>query len=171
MAFAVSHLAALGHTQIAHLDGGAGQIASDRRRGYRSAMGAAGLRDHVQLVAGGKTGEDGLAAVAGLVRLHPPPTAVVCFNDECAWGVLRGLAMAGLSAPEDISVVGYDGSPLAQLAPRELTTVHQDVETIGRLSVERAIGRLQGAGRTADAVVRPLALVPGETAGVLTLRA
>ena len=61
-------------------------------------------------------------------------------------------------------MVGYDGSPLAQLAPRELTTVHQDTESIGRLAVERAIGRVQGSPWAEDAVVRPLALVPGETA-------
>ena len=163
MAFAVDHLAGLGHQRIAHIDGGAGEIAADRRRGYRWAMAAAGLRSEALIVAGGDTGEDGLRAATTLLASQPRPTAVVCFNDECAWGVLRGLAMAGLAAPDDISVVGYDGSPLARLAPRELTTVHQDVESLARLSVERAVARLGGAAWTEDAVVRPLALVTGET--------
>ncbi len=162
---AVEHLVNLGHTRIVHVDGGPGTKASDRRRGYRSSMKNAGLRANTQVLDGGDTGDDGRRAGVELLILDAWPTAVIAYNDESAWGVMRALTAQGVSVPDDISVVGYDGSPLAHLAPRELTTVRQDVESIGRLSVERAIARLEGsAPPEMDVVLRP-ALVIGETTG------
>jgi LacI family transcriptional regulator len=67
--------------------------------------------------------------------------------------------------PEDISVVGYDGSQLSRLAPRELTTVRQDADAMARLSVTRAVSLLRGVTEGDQNVVLLPTMVRGETTG------
>lgn len=163
MRLAVDHLVGLGHVRISLVGGGPGTIASDRRRGYRTGMTRAGLRDHVRIVEGGETVDAGLRAAEVLLAATPRPTAIVTYNDEAAWGVMRAAARCGLAVPDDLSVVGYDGTSLSLLAPRTLTTVRQDAESIGRTSVRRAVARLTGAADAQwETVFRP-SLVRGET--------
>ena len=92
---AIDHLARLGHRRIAHVDGGTGVIGSDRRRAYREHMTRLGLREDVHIVPGGDNGEAGRRAGRHLLREPDRPTAVICYNDECAWGVMRALADDG----------------------------------------------------------------------------
>jgi DNA-binding LacI/PurR family transcriptional regulator len=66
-------------------------------------------------------------------------TAIFCGNDEIAMGVIRGLADEGLSVPGDVSVVGFDDHPLAELWSPSLTTVRQDFAGLGA----RALGLLR----------------------------
>jgi DNA-binding LacI/PurR family transcriptional regulator len=162
---AVEHLVGLGHERIAHVDGGRGIRASDRRRGYRAAMTRAGIQSSIRVVEGDETAEAGCRAGADLLTLDPRPTAIIAYNDDCAWGVMRAVADAGLTVPRDISVVGYDASQLSRLGPHELTTVRQDADAMGRLSVERAVGRIQGLEPAEPNVVLLPTLVIGETAG------
>jgi DNA-binding LacI/PurR family transcriptional regulator len=164
MGMAVEHLVRLGHTRITHVDGGPGTMASDRRRGYREQMTRLGLRSEIRIVRGGETTEAGHRATAATLDTEPLPTAVICYNDECAWGLIRVAAERGLAIPRDLSVLGYDGSPLARLAPRQLTTVHQDSDALGRRSVEHAIARIEDGAPVTDVVLTP-SFVPGETTG------
>ncbi len=159
---AIDHLARLGHRRIAHVDGGTGVIGSDRRRAYREHMTRLGLREDVHIVPGGDNGEAGRRAGRHLLREPDRPTAVICYNDECAWGVMRALADIGLAVPRDVSVVGYDGSAVARMAPHELTTIRQDTDGLGRLSVERLIVRLEQGLAIGDTVLVP-SMAPGET--------
>jgi DNA-binding LacI/PurR family transcriptional regulator len=162
---AIEHLASLGHRTIAHVDGGSNTISADRRNGYQASMTSLGLGEPLLLVNGDGQGTGGESGGEEIVGLHPRPTAVVAFNDETAWGVMRSLARAGLRVPDDISVVGYDGSPLAQLAPVVLTTIRQDSENIARHGVLRAIERLeQSSDAPTDELFAP-AFVPGDTTG------
>ena len=62
------------------------------------------------------------------------PTAVLCFSDALAAAVLRAAEDAGLRVPDDLSVVGFDDTPLARRMRPPLTTVHQDAEEKGRLA-------------------------------------
>ncbi|MEV4347883.1 LacI family DNA-binding transcriptional regulator [Actinoplanes sp. NPDC049596] len=162
---AVDHLTGLGHRRIAHIDGGRAPGAAERRRGYRDAMAAHGLGDHVQVVGGGLTEEEGATAARALVRQRTPPTAITVFNDRSATGVLDVLARAGRKVPEDISVVGYDDSNLARLAHVDLTTVAQDVTTMTKLAVARAVDRIDGAEVTRRAQIVPPHLVIRSTTG------
>lgn len=70
---AVDHLVALGHRAIAHIDGGRAPGAADRRRGYRTAMHRHGLDDHVRVLPGGLTEDDGARAARSLVAENPGP--------------------------------------------------------------------------------------------------
>ncbi|MGN9846404.1 LacI family DNA-binding transcriptional regulator [Nonomuraea sp. H19] len=162
---AVDHLVALGHRDIAHIDGGRAPGAAERRRGYRTAMSRHGLFGQVRLLPGGLTEEDGAAAARALLDGSPRPTAVLAFNDRCATGVLDTFLRAGLAVPGEISVVGFDNSRLARLAHIDLTTVGQDIPGLARLAVERAIARLEGEPvAVKEIVIAPRLIVRGTTA-------
>jgi DNA-binding LacI/PurR family transcriptional regulator len=162
---AVDHLVAIGHRDIVHVDGGTAPGAADRRRGYRTAMSRHGLADHVHVLSGGPTEEDGAAAARALLATRPRPTAVLAFNDYCASGVLSVFFRSGVGVPAEISVIGFDDSRLSRLAHVDLTTVGQDVPRLADLAVGRAIARLEGEQTpNHEIVVAPHLVVRGTTA-------
>ncbi|MFI5879409.1 LacI family DNA-binding transcriptional regulator [Streptomyces sp. NPDC051554] len=162
---AVDHLVALGHRAIAHIDGGRAPGAADRRRGYRTAMHRHGLDDHVRVLPGGLTEDDGARGARILLAEKPRPSAVLAFNDRCATGVLDTFLRAGVSVPGEISVVGFDDTSLSRLAHIDLTTVAQDIPRLAELAVGRAIARLDGEAVTeGESVVPPRLVVRGTTA-------
>src|SRR5215216_1630258 len=114
----VDHLAGLGHRSIAYVDGGRGTIATDRRRGYRTAMRRHGLADHVRVIGGDHTEAAGTRAARALLDGGALPGAVVAYNDSCALGLLDAFNRAGIEVPGEVSVAGYDDSSLARLAHR-----------------------------------------------------
>ncbi|MFI1213463.1 substrate-binding domain-containing protein [Streptomyces sp. NPDC020802] len=76
---------------------------------------------------------------------HPPPTSVLAFSDRCASSVLDIFLRAGITVPDDISVVGFDDSHLACLAHINITTAGQDIHRLAQLAVDRAVARVGGA--------------------------
>jgi DNA-binding LacI/PurR family transcriptional regulator len=164
---AVAHLVALGHTTIAHVDGGRAAGAGERRRGYRTAMRRYRLAG--RLVTGGQSEEDGARAGRQLLD-GGLPTAVVCYNDRCAVGLMDVLIRTGIRVPDDISVIGFDDSQLARLSHINLTSVAQDVTEMAALTVRRLVTRLEdgpadlGLGR--ESVLPPHLVVRGSTGGV-----
>jgi DNA-binding LacI/PurR family transcriptional regulator len=163
---AIDHLVDLGHTRIAHIDGGRAPGAAERRRGYREALQGYGLADAAHIVPGGLTEDEGAAAARALLSTTPGATAVAVFNDRCATGVLDVIRRADLSVPRDMSVVGFDDSSLARLSHVALTTVAQDVDRISTLAVTRAIARLDEMDPVGDReqVVPPRLVVRNTTA-------
>ena len=165
VAQAVGHLAGLGHRAIAFLDGGRGTIASDRRRGYRTAMRRHGLGDQVRVLAGDHTEAAGTRAARALLASGGGlPTAVVASNDRSALGLLDAFNRAGVEVPGRVSVVGYDDSTLSRLAHVNLTTVSQDARGQAEHAVAAAVERLDG-GRTGhrEVVLAPHLVVRGTT--------
>jgi DNA-binding LacI/PurR family transcriptional regulator len=161
----VAHLVALGHRDIAHIDGGRAPGAADRRRGYRTAMNRHGLGEYIRILPGGLTEEEGAEAARTLSATRPRPTAVLAFNDRCATGVLDLFLRSGVAVPGDISVVGFDDSHLARLAHIDLTTVGQDIARLAGLAVGRAVARLEGAEIPAgEQVITPRLVVRGTSA-------
>ena len=162
---AVDHLAGLGHRSIAHVDGGRGTIAADRRRGYRTAMRRHRLERHIRVIGGDHTEAAGARAARLLLdEGRPLPTAVVAYNDHCALGLLDTLNRAGVEVPAEVSVVGYDDSSLSRLAHVNLTTVSQDARGQAEHAVAAAVERLDG-GRTTprEVVLAPRLVVRGTT--------
>jgi DNA-binding LacI/PurR family transcriptional regulator len=165
---AVDHLVGLGHTDIAFVDGGRGTVAADRRRGYREAMRRHGLVDGIRVVTGDHTESGGARAAQELLELRPSAsTAVLTSNDRAALGLLDVLSRAGVRVPQDVSVVGYDDSSLAQLAHVDLTSVNQDAEQQAERAVQAAAERV-GGHRTdvRELVLHPRLVVRGTTAAV-----
>ena len=163
---AVDHLVDLGHASIAYVDGPRGPIAGARRRGYRAAMRRHGLSARSLVVPGGATEDAGVAAAGALTAGPSAPTAVVCFNDRCAIGVRDALLRAGRSVPGDVSVVGYDDSPLARLGTVGLTSVSQDPAGLAGATVSVVARLLDGdaADRADDVVIPPRLVVRSSTA-------
>lgn len=169
VSLSVDHLVGLGHSDIAYVDGGVGEIAAARRRGYQRAMRRHGLAHHIRVLPGDHTEEAGIQAgirtAAVLTGPAPGPTAVVAFNDRVAVGLLDALSRAGVAVPGDISVVGYDDSPLSRLAHVGLTTVSQNSRALTEHAVTAVVERLDG-GRTAhrEVVLPPYLVVRTTTA-------
>jgi LacI family transcriptional regulator len=124
-----SYLAALGHRRIALVKGPPGHGSSELRlRGYRSALKAAGIAYDVELVVQGEfTTRSGAEAAERLLGLADRPTAIFAGNDDMALGVILSANRQGLRVPKDLSVCGFDDSPLAMQLDPSLTTIRQPV--------------------------------------------
>jgi DNA-binding LacI/PurR family transcriptional regulator len=163
-ALAVEHLVELGHRAVVHLDGGRAPGAAERRNGFRKTAAAAGIE--ATILGGGLTEREGAAAATALlVAGQPLPRAVFAFNDRCALGLVDVLIRAGVGVPDDVSVVGFDDSPLAGLAHVDLTTVGQDSTRLAELAVARAVSRVEDdVHAVSDDVCEPRLVVRGSTA-------
>ena len=155
----VQHLADLGHRRIAHIDGGGGAGAAERRKGYERSMARRGLEDCIQIVAGSYTDEGGRQGIAALFDSTQRPTAVFVANDLAALGALSALDERGLRVPQDVSVVGYDNTALAAVSQIHLTTVDQPRPDMGRTAVKLLLERLTLKRDVARHVLIPPTLV------------
>lgn len=139
------HLIKLGHTRIAYLGNAlSGRTTLDRLAGFRQEMDAAGLDvpdEYVFEVPGGGP-EDGLASFNHFLELSNRPSALFCFNDLLAIGVLKGLQSAGLRVPEDFSVVGFDNILFSAYTDPPLTTLDQPKRYIGAEAARLILGLL-----------------------------
>ena len=138
---ATQHLLDLGHRRIAYL-GGPATVACNQARmhGYRGAMEAAGAPVLDGYVWTGRFSyEHGITGGAALLDLPDPPTAVFAGSDEAAVGVIEAARGRGLRVPEDLSVVGFDDTPVARLAAPPLTTVRQPLREMGAVAVRTAL--------------------------------
>jgi LacI family transcriptional regulator len=137
----VQHLAGLGHARIAHIVGHRAHGASGwRLEGYRSGLAHAGIAYDPSLVVQGEFSfESGARGAEALLALPLPPTAIFAANDDMAAGVIRVLLDRNLRVPEDISVCGFDDTPLSQQIFPALTTVHQPTHDMGRLATQALI--------------------------------
>ncbi len=139
---AIGLLRELGHRRIAHVSGGHGAGAAERRAAYEQAMRASGLSRQVCVVEGDFTEAAGQHAAGALLAARNRPTAVLAANDLVAVGLMAALATAGLRVPRDMSVIGYDNLPLSALSMISLTTVAQDLSSFGPAAVSLLLDRL-----------------------------
>lgn len=137
----VMHLASLGHRRIAHVTGHPAHGASGwRLRGYRDGLEQAGLpHDPAWVVEGLFSFESGVAAARRLFALPQRPTAIFAGNDDTAAGVLWAAAAQGLSVPGDVSVCGFDDTPLSRQVWPSLTTVCQPSQDMGRIAAQQLL--------------------------------
>lgn len=141
------HLIDLGHTRIAYLGyPRSGRTNAQRLQGYRSEMTSAGLAvyDGYEVDAQSSDPAGGQAAASQILSLSPHPTAVFCYNDMLAIGLLRGLQDAGLRIPEDCSVAGFDNITISAFTTPPLTTLDQPKRTIGAQAAHLVLGLLEG---------------------------
>jgi LacI family transcriptional regulator len=137
----VRHLVRLGRKRIAMITGDErNHDAHERRRGYRAALRAARLPLGAELEAAGDfTEPSGYAAAQALLRLPRRPDAIFAANDAMAVGALSALRDAGVHVPDDVALVGFDDIPIARYLTPPLTSVHVDMEALGRRATELAV--------------------------------
>lgn len=143
---AAEHLAGLGHQHVAAVtvdDAGTGFTGhtTERLRGWRDGLGGRPLK--LAARPGTLTEADGYELALDLLRQPERPTAILCFSDTAAFGVLGAAREAGLAVPEDLSVVGFDDSPA--VARHGLTTVRQDLDAKGRAAVAALYAAMDAA--------------------------
>ena len=163
---AVNHLASLGHTRIGFLGLVEGNgVGDDRYHGWQQAMDDLGLPVR-GLVA---RAEDGIASGKALTdqMMDGPhrPTAFVCVSDAMAVGALRAAEDRGLVAGRDISVVGFDDSPIASVIRPRLSSLRQPVEGVAHKLVEVLLLELAGTQRRPSRVLLAPSLVRRESTG------
>lgn len=145
---ATEHLIALGHTNIMHVGGDAEELKdfhvhSKRLHGFHAAMEAAGLPFNNDVYTATQFDIPGGYA-AGKQILGDPrrrPTAIFAAADEVAIGVILAARELGISVPEDLSVIGIDNHPLADLFG--LTSIAQYPDQQGELAVDLVIRQLE----------------------------
>jgi LacI family transcriptional regulator len=162
---AANHLAQLGHTRIGFIAGPPGfRSREERRDGF-----LAGLKKHgIELPArfsvdGAYTYESGIAAGEKLLRLDPRPTAIFASNDEMAAGVYHAARQLGLSIPDDLSVVGFDDTPVSRRLWPPLTTVRWPIHDMGRAAAQHLLRAASDQPTARDSAVFPAFLVERES--------
>jgi LacI family transcriptional regulator len=145
---AAEHLLELGHKRIASITGPPDLAPStERLEGFVRALADAGVEVHDDaVVAGDFHFAGGREATAELVQRGRSFTALFAANDLMAAGAIRELTARGMSVPGDVSVVGFDDAPLAEMTTPALTTVRQPLHQMGQTAVSLLLGRLAGTG-------------------------
>lgn len=146
---ATEHLIANGHRRIGLVAGPHGfRSALERRLGFEDALGDAGIALPRSMIADGNyTFESGLVAAERLLDLMPRPTAILSCNDEMAAGVIHAARQRGLEIPRDLSIIGFDDTPIAAHVWPPLTTVRWPIASMARSAALKLIAGIDGDER------------------------
>ena len=159
---ATAHLVAAGHRRIALIQGlPATYTNSARLRGYREALAAHGVPVEDGLIVGGDfRQQNGYDETRRLLALADPPTALFATSDLITLGALEALAEAGVSVPEDVSLLSFDDFDFAPHLRCPLTAVWQPREAMGDAAVALLVEQLGGGGaKTRRVVLEPRLVV------------
>ena len=162
---ALRHLVALGHRRVAFLSVAARTSArAERLRGFARALAETGATD-AGIVEAELTWEGAAEAAGRILALPDRPTAVLCFNDVLAAGLMLGLRRAGVVPGRDMAVAGLDDLPLAQLTFPPLTSVSMWPARQGAAAGRLLIRRLSDPGAAPERVMQAPDLAPRESCG------
>jgi DNA-binding LacI/PurR family transcriptional regulator len=161
---AYGHLTSLGHERIGMIVGPQDHIPTRRKLAAYAEMVAKDggsvvpeMIEHAMFAL-----EGGHAAATRLLR-HGV-TGIICASDPLALGAIRAVRRAGLSVPDDVSVVGFDDSAFMNCTDPPLTTVRQPIEALGRAAVTLLVNQIEGANVADDELLfEPELVVRGST--------
>ena len=142
---ATDHLLQLNHRRIGCITGPSNLNSSiDRVAGYIDTIKRAELKiDDNLIVKGNFDFDSGYRCANELFALKKPPTAIFACNDMMAIGAIRAAKDADIEVPSQLSVVGFDGIPLAKYVTPPLTTVQQPKHELGQIASELLLSRIQ----------------------------
>ncbi|KAA0999335.1 LacI family DNA-binding transcriptional regulator [Paraburkholderia panacisoli] len=157
---ATQHLIEQGHTRIAFAGNRKGYtVANQRRQGYLSAMAEHGLAvDDEWIVDVELTPKGGRDAVRAIFDMKPRPTAVLCYNDQVAVGVLHELDRMGKRAGKALAVVGCDNVIAAEHTNPPLTTLSAGADRLGVMASRTLLARLEATEEQQAPVVQYFAV-------------
>ncbi len=155
---ATRHLISAGHVAIAHLGGPAELMSAvERCEGFSEAMRECGVT-RPRVLNGAYSREFGAAAIDALFEAGDPPTAIFAGSDIIAVGAMQRLREKGLSVPADISIVGFDDMPFADMLAPALTTIRQPVREMGQAACRALFSTLNNQ-ETVPMTRLPVALI------------
>ncbi|MDH3683687.1 MAG: LacI family transcriptional regulator, partial [Acidimicrobiia bacterium] len=167
---AALHLADLGYTRLGLIGAPSTTTAGvDRRNGFLEGLTEAGLSIDGRTIEGDWTEESGRLAMESL--LIERPDAVFVGSDRMAVGALRAIRDAGLSCPEDVAIVSFDGLIAPDQTVPRLTSVAQPVTQVGRRAARLLNSVIEGTATTPEHVVFPAELVVRESCGSPAVKA
>jgi LacI family transcriptional regulator, repressor for deo operon, udp, cdd, tsx, nupC, and nupG len=153
---AMQHLFDLGHRAIGVVTGPLlSPLSRDRLKGAMAAARSNGAEGDVIVMQGDFSIASGSEAGNGLLGRTPAPTAVFCFNDEMAMGVIGAARRRGLDVPADLSVVGFDDIRFAECVDPPLTTIAQPMRELGEATVKLLLEILNGCDVAPVSVTLP----------------
>jgi len=148
----VSRLADSGRQRIALINHDLSyKYARLRERGYKSVLHLRDLSYQAIEYASDLSAAAGMAAMTKLLAAEPRPDAVFAVSDTLAAGALRAIEKAGLRVPQDIAVVGFDGTELSEMV--SLTTIEQPSRDIGRKAVDLLLNRIDNPDAATERVM------------------
>ena len=168
----IEHLYRLGHQRIGIVTGPlVSPLSRDRLRGVKTRAKMAGVEADLEIVTGSFSIESGAEAADRLLSLPSRPTAIFCFNDEMAIGVLDVARQRGIRVPRDLSVVGFDDIRFARYTDPPLTTIAQPMRDIGEGSVRLLLDILHGRTTMPQSITLPHTLMIRSTTAPVGLAA
>ena len=136
------YLISLGHRRIAFIKGPEDHLAAALRYdGFLDALNAANVREEPWTVSGDFTFKSGVEAAERLLRERDGFTALACANDDMAAGAMLALHRARKDIPRDISVTGFDDTPMSEIIWPPLTTIRQPIKDIAERAVQLLVER------------------------------
>jgi LacI family transcriptional regulator len=165
---AVSHLIALGHRRIGMVANAnpTYTVSNTRIHGYRQALAEHDMPcDEALLTIGHFTLQSGKEAMARLLDMHHPPTAVFVSSDRMALGAMREVRDRGLRIPEDLAIVGYDDLFVAGHTSPPLTSVRAPIDAMSMRATQMLIDTIRDERVEPRQVILPTELVVRESCG------
>jgi LacI family transcriptional regulator len=154
---AAEHLAGLGHESVTYVAGPEASWADGMRwRSLRDA--AADLQLAVRRIGPFPPDLDGGLQAAEALR-GQLPSAAIAYNDQLAMGLIRGLTANGIRVPRDVSVIGFDNIPAADLVTPGLTTVAAPLRLQGATATRHLLSMIEGGPARPGPAVLPVKLV------------
>ena len=140
------YLISLGHINFGYIRGIQGHVsAEDRFAGFNRALIEADISPDSAIVERGNfTFKSGIERAQAIFSSANPPSALICANDDMAAGALLSAHKMGLNIPKDISIVGFDDTPVSEIVWPPLTTIHQPLKKLGKGAVELLMRGING---------------------------
>lgn len=168
-----SHLVDLGHREFGSISGPKTHVSSRKRQKvFIQSLVSHGLELPGRMIAEGAfTYDSGVKAAKKLLSRKRRPTAIFAANDEMAFGVMNVANEMGLKIPEDLSLVGFDGTPFSSFVIPSLSTIIRQTDEMSRLGTQKLLALIEegpDGARGFETMVSPRFLPRGSTGPVPT---
>ncbi len=170
---ATQHLIELGHTRIAYLQHSYNDsIGWQRQAGYQAALREAGITMKSEYIKQftKPLEQDYREASEGAMKSWMAQgwrdlgcTAIFAHNDEAAIGIIGILTANGLRVPQDVSVIGFDGTKISELSTPQLTSIKVPLREIGERAIKVLLEQMQGGITPAERITLPVQLKQGQS--------
>lgn len=162
----MDHLLSLGHKRVGYIEVARRELNPWRYAGYVGALADAGIApDERLIIPSFSSFEAGRLAAEQLLSLRKPPTAILAFDDQRAWGAWRAAESMNLKVGGDLALAGFGDSAAKIGFPDELTSIRFDSREIGRLAFKELRNQMGGGGSRGDLITVPTELIVRESSG------